>query len=407
MANTLAALERLLEPQERLERVIAAAFRRFGPRLIDLSYANPCDGPPAAVLDALKRAAGQLTGLSLQYTPYAGRPATRRAVSSALCREYAMSFRADDVILTAGAMPALNVAARALFAPGDEVIVLTPAWQDYPLYLRSLGIRVRFVPVGPNKRLDLHAIAAAIGPATKGILFSQPCCPTGVLYRKDEIDGLSAVLRSAEQVFDTRIYVVSDEVHRHIVWSGRAFYSPVQSHPRTISIYSFGKALSLQGQRIGYIAVSPLMPENADVRARMARCVRLMGYGSPTSLMQRVVCDLLDYVPPLDALAERQARVRRALVSFGYDVCDGDATFYVYVKSPMPDDFTCAERLAAAGVLVVPSTLFHEPGYIRLSLTARTEAIDAALPAFERVMHAYLAGCDRLRAELPQIPVLA
>ena len=98
MPNTLRALEPFLQPQERLDRLIAAAFRRFGPRLIDLSYANPCDGPAPQVLDVLKRVAGERTGLSLQYTPYGGRPATRRAIAAALRASYRLPFQPRDVI---------------------------------------------------------------------------------------------------------------------------------------------------------------------------------------------------------------------------------------------------------------------------------------------------------------------
>jgi aspartate aminotransferase len=197
--------------------------------------------------------------------------------------------------------------------------------------------------------------------------------------------GICQVVADAEGRFGSEISVVSDEVHRGVVWGGGAFVSPLRSHARGISIYSFGKALALQGQRIGYIAVSPRMPRAQDVRRRLERCLQVMGFGSPNSLMQYAVCDLLDYKPALSALAKTQACVRRTLADYGYDVCDGDATFYVYVRSPIADDFRFAELLASHGVLVVPSTLFHERGFIRLSLTARSEAIAAALPVFGRV----------------------
>jgi aspartate aminotransferase len=386
MSNNIPTLEPLLQPQERLDRLIAAAFRRFGPRLVDLSYANPYAGPTPEVLAVLRRVAAERSGLSLQYTPYGGRTTTRCAVAARLIREYSLPFHHRDVIMTTGAMSALNVAFRALFGADDEVMVLTPSWQDYPLYLRNLNIPVRFVPLRPDKRLDIDAIQRAIGPRTRGLLFSQPCCPTGVLYSQDEIEELSRVLESAEQRFDSRIYLVSDEVHRHMIWSGRPFFSPLRSYRRSLSIYSFGKALSLQGQRIGYVAVSPRMPENDAVRGTIERCVRLMGFGAPTSLMQHVVCDLVDYEPPLDALAGIQAVVRQGLSGYGYEICDGQAGFYVYVKSPVPDDFRLCELLAARGVLVAPSTLFHDSGYIRLSLTARHTAIAAALPVFEQVL---------------------
>jgi len=386
MSNTITDLEPLLQPQERLDRLIAATFRRFGPRIVDLSYANPYEGPSAEVLAVLRRVAAERSGLSLQYTPYGGRTSTRCAVATRLIREYSLPFHYRDVVMTTGAMSALNVAFRALFGPGDEVIVPTPAWHDYPLYLRNLQIPVRFVPLAADKHFDINAVAAAIGPRTRGLLFSQPCCPTGVLYTQDEITELSRVLTSAERRFRTSIHVVSDEVHRHMIWSGQPFYSPLRSYPRTLSIYSFGKALALQGQRIGYVAVSPRMPDLEAVRERIERCVRVMGFGAPTSLMQQVICDLVDYQPPLEALAAMQRSVRQNLQSCGYEVCDGHAGFYVYVKSPIQDDFRLCELLAARGVLVVPSTLFHDPGYIRLSLTARHKSITAALPVFDQVL---------------------
>ena len=390
MWREIRTLEPLLNPQERLERLIAATFRRFGPRMVDLSFANPADGPSDEVLSILTRVTAESQGLSLQYTPIAGRTSARRTVAARLAHQFALSFEYRDIVLTSGAMPALNIACRALFGPADEVIVLTPAWQDYPLYLRNLNIPYRLVPLRNDKHLDVDAIRAAIRPATRGVLFSQPCCPTGVVYSRDEMDALAGVLTEAESRSGAPIYIVSDEVHRDVVWGERSFHSPLETYDRTISIYSFGKTFAIQGQRVGYIAVSPRMPHLDDVRNAIERCVRVMGFGHPTSIMQRAVIDLVDCSPSVTAIARKQATVRRALTAYGYELCDGDATFYVYVKCPIDDDFRFAELLASRGVLVVPSILFHDPGYFRVSLTASEPAIVTALPAFA-------AAIDELR----------
>jgi aspartate aminotransferase len=388
MSSTISTLAPLLESQERLDRLITSSFRRFGPRLVDLSFANPADGPSDDVLSILARATAESKGLSLQYTPIAGRTSTRRAVAAQLARRFALPFDAHDIIMTAGAMPALNIVSRGLFGPADEVLVLTPAWQDYPLYLRNLNIPIRLVPLRSDKHFDLEAIRSAIGPATRGVLFSQPCCPTGVVYSREEIEGLAAMLTGAEARFGTPIYIVSDEVHRDVAWGALPVHSPLQSYSRSVSIYSFGKAFAIQGQRVGYIAVSPRMPDLDEVRTTIERCVRVMGFGHPTSIMQRAVMDLLDLTPGVTALARSQRTVRRALSSNGYQVCDADASFYVYVKSPIADDFQFAELLASRGVLVVPSTMFHDPGYFRLSLTARESALVSALPVFAAALDA-------------------
>lgn len=392
MSRTITTLQPLLDSQERLDRLIAASFRRLGPRLVDLSYANPSDGPSEEVLAILARVTAESKGLSLQYTPIAGRTPPRRAVAAALVRQCGLPFEYRDILLTAGAMPALNIVSRALFGPADEVIVLTPAWQDYPLYLRNLNIPIRLVPLRADKHLDLEAIHGAIGAATRGVLFSQPCCPTGVVYSREELEALAAVLAGAEACFGAPVYLVSDEVHRDMVWGERRLHSPLQSYARSVGIYSFGKAFALQGQRIGYIAVSPRMPDLDEVRTTLERCVRVMGFGHPTSIMQRAVSDLVECRPDVAALARKQDVVRRALTSYGYELCEGDATFYVYVKSPIDDDFQFAELLASHGVLVVPSTLFHDPGYVRLSLTAPAHAIAAALPVFATVLDEVRGG---------------
>lgn len=399
--NGISHLQSLLEPQERLDRLIGATIRRFGRKAVDLAYANVYDGPDEEVLRALELSVREDRELAFQYTPYGGRTTTRRLIASDLSQEYGLSFTFRDIIMTPGAMAALNIVVRALFGPGDEVLVLTPCWHDYPLYLSHLNVPISRVPLAEDKHLDLAGIGRALTRRTKGLLFSQPCCPTGVLYRPDEIEELARLLRDAEARFGTRIYLISDEVHRRLVWSRATFHSPLVSYPRSLSIYSFGKALALQGQRIGYVAVSPQMPEHHEIRLAMERCVRLMGFCAPTSLMQHAICRLIDYRPRLDLLALQQAAVRARLEADGYEVCKADATFFVYAKCPVPDDFTFAASLASLGVLVVPSTLYHERGYFRISLTARSAAVTAALPAFARVLQENVSRSQNDRVLTP------
>ena len=386
-------LEAWFLPQERFTGLSATALRRYGRRMIDLSYANPYDGPNEAVRDALQAALAEERELAFQYTPYGGRTVTRRLVASKLTEEYGLPFDYRDVIMTPGAMAAINIALRALFGSEDEAIVLTPCWLDYPLYLTNLGIPFRFVARREDKHFDLAAIESALNSRSRGILFSHPCCPTGVLYSKDEIQRLAVLLSEAESRFGRALYLISDEVHRHIIWAGSEFHSPLLSYPRSLSIYSFGKALFLQGQRIGYVAVSPHMPERIELRRQLERYVQAMGFCTPTALMQRAVCRLLHYQPPLDVITMCQQTMRAGLRSGGYEVCDGEATFFIYVKSPVPDDYAFTEHLADAGVLVLPSTLFHEKGFFRISVTARSEAVAAALGVFKHAMQDLRQGC--------------
>jgi len=384
--------DRYLKAQERFDDIAARAFRRFGPRLADLSYANAYDGPDDRVLSAIRRALDEAKDLDFQYTPYGGKTTTRRLIASQLGQLSELSFNYRDIVLTPGAMAALNVAFRALFDGTSELIVLTPCWLDYPLYLENLGIPFRFVPLGPDKHLDLQAISDAVTERTRGIIFSNPGCPSGVLLGRDELAKLSNLLGTLEARHGTEIYMIGDEVHRDITWGETPFHSVLTCHPRSVSIYSFGKALFLQGQRIGYVAVSPKMPERVALRELLQQTVRRMGFCTPTNLMQRAVVHLLDHRPPLEEITGRQKSVRAALGNLGYEVCDADATFFVYAKAPVADDMAFAEHLGSLGVLVLPSSVFHEAGYFRISVTARVTAIEQSFAAFGAAAERFSLG---------------
>jgi aspartate aminotransferase len=337
-------------------------------------------------MDALRRAVEEQRQLAFQYTPFGGRTITRRRIAAALRVTQGIPFDYEDIVMTPGAMSALNVAFRTLFSGDDEVILLTPCWMDYPLYLRNLGIPFRMVPKAFDKHIDLDAVERALSPRTRGILFSQPCCPTGVLYNDRELAGLGRLLAAAERRFNSGIWLLSDESHAELVWSGAPVPTPLSWHPRAVRIYSFGKKLFLQGQRTGYLAVSPQMPEREELRREFVSAVRMMGFCTPTTLMQHAVCRLLDYRPPLEELASRQKLVRDALLGAGYEVCSADATFFTWVKSPLPDSHRFVELLADEGVLTLPGTIFHEEGWFRIAVTPHWPSLLASLPVFERVM---------------------
>jgi aspartate aminotransferase len=378
-----AELERLLSLQERFERLRRDTLLRKGQALCDLAYASSYDGPDPAVLTAIREALDSERALDLQYTPYGGATITRRLVAQQLSGRYGLGFHYRDVILTPGAMAALNILFRAVRADGPdggEVVVVAPCWMDYPLYLVQLGLRPVLVPVDSRSlRLDLDRLRAALGPATRAIVLSQPANPTGIVYSREELGALAALLRAQGRP----PLLVSDECHREICGAGVTVTSPVELYDETCVVYSFGKSLLAQGQRIGYIAVSPRISGGRAVAEHLERICRMMGFCTPTALMQLAVRRLLDRTPSqlaaISAIERRRAWAVTALRGAGYELVPPEATFFLYPRSPDPDDFELAARLAERGVLVLPSTLFHHPGHFRISLTATDEMLDRAL----------------------------
>lgn len=374
-------LARLLEPQERFDAMRQRALTRCGTQLCDLAYANAYDGPAPTVLAAMVNALVADRTLALQYTPYGGATIARRLVARQLSKLTGRPFHYRDVILTPGAMAALNIVFRAVRSSAafeDEVIVVTPCWLDYPLYLEQLGMRAVLVDVNQETmHLDVNAIAAALTPRTRAVILSQPANPSGVLYSRAELQELARVLMATPH--GEMPLLISDECHRDIRFGTTLFTSPVECYARTCVVYSFGKSLFIQGQRIGYVAVSPEMPDGDAFATRLVQWTRAMGFCTPTALMQHALPDLIDLRPDLTAITKRRARVIAGLSAASYTMHASDATFFLYPKTPAGDDFAFAEALGERGVLVLPAPLFHHRGHFRISVSASDEMVERAL----------------------------
>jgi aspartate aminotransferase len=378
-------LASLLEPLERFEAIRRRAVR-LGRRLSDLSYANPYDGVRASAREALMLTLADERDLDLQYAPFGGQTLGRRAVAEALSAGHGLPFAFRDVVLTPGAMSALNLALRAAGAPGDEVVIPAPCWLDYPLYARALGLVPRLVGLGDDRfELDVPAIEDALTDRSCALVLCHPANPTGRTYRPDDLAALAEALGRAEER-GCRVTLVADESHRDFTAPG-AFTSAAAFHDRTVVVYSFGKYHFMQGQRLGYVAVSPRHPERETVSEELVRWTRVSGFATPTALMQRALPRLLAVRHDLGWLEHSRAQVLDALREGGYEAVEPDATLFVYVRTPRgyDDDFAFVAELAARGVLALPAPVFHHEGWFRLALTASEGMVAKALPVLQEV----------------------
>jgi aspartate aminotransferase len=378
-------LEALLEPLERVEAIRRRA-ERLGDRLCDLSYANPYEGAHEKARAVLRDALEHRRQLDLQYSPFGGRTLVRRAVADALRTSHDLDFKFGDVVLTPGAMAALHLALRAAGQPGAEVVIPVPCWLDYPLYVRFTGLVPMTVPLAEGTfDLDVQSIADAISVRTCAVLLSHPANPTGRNYGAGSLIELADALREAESRFGRELTVIADETHRDFTPSGE-YQSLAALFERTILVYSFGKYHFMQGQRLGYAAVSPRNPARETVSTEMVRWARVTGTATPTSLMQQATPGLLALQYDQTGLGRWRARLVQELSRSGYDVVPPDATLFVYVKTPGSyDDFEFAGELASEGVLVLPAPVFHHSGYFRISLTGSADMLERVMPIFARV----------------------
>ena len=245
--------------------------------VFDFSIGNPSvpapDAIKQAVIDLMEEPACALHG----YSPAAGDPRARQAVASHIRRHFGIDASPDQVYLTAGAAAGLAISISAITRPGDEVIVIAPYFPEYKVWIETAECTCVEVPAHvPDFQLDVEAIEAAITPKTSAVIINSPNNPVGAVYTRENLEAFAAMLSRKERELGRKLYVISDEPYREIVYGKEVPYVPC-IYPRTIVCYSYSKSLSLPGERIGYIYVSDLADDAREVSAAVAGAGRALG----------------------------------------------------------------------------------------------------------------------------------
>jgi aspartate aminotransferase len=260
-------------------------------RVCDFTLGNPDLPPVPEVGRTLRRLADTVDQpLSLGYMPNAGLNSTRQRLAEYLAKEQQVPLTAGHVVVTCGAAGGLNVIFRTVLEPGDEVICPSPYFVEYGFYVGNYGGKLVPVPAKPPAfSLDVDAIAAAVTAKTRAVLIDSPNNPTGIVYNQGELEALAAVLTRAGTGRDKPIYLVSDEPYRFLAYDGVEVPPVLPLYPFSIAVGSFSKSLSLAGERIGYIAINPSLPQGDLFMAGLILCNRILGYVNAPVIGQRLV----------------------------------------------------------------------------------------------------------------------
>lgn len=351
------------------------------PENCDFVFGNPHEMPLEGFVSALQR---NLAPQNQEWFAYKlSEPRSQEIVAASLSEQRGVSFRPEDILMTNGAFAAIAVSLCTLLEQGDEVIYLSPPWFFYePMIYAYGGVPVRVAIDRETLDIDLAAVEAAISPRTRAIIVNSPHNPTGKIYPRSTLDALGSLLQQASQRHGRPIYLLSDEAYSRILFDGNAFHSPTESYSHSLLLYTYGKTLLTPGQRIGYIALPPSMPGRDELGDALMAGQMAVGFAFPNALMQHALADLERLSIDLSALQRRRDRMVTSLREIGYGVRVPEATFYLMVDSPDPDDEAFADLLGEHKIYVLPGTIVELPGTFRLSLTANDEMIERSLSGF-------------------------
>ncbi len=361
--------------------------QEFGPEnVFDFSLGNPNLDPPERFREVLKELVENDPPGCHGYMPNAGFPDVRAAVAAYVSTEQGVELSADHIIMTVGAGGALNTVFRAILDPGDEVVVPRPYFVEYNFYLENHGCTLTTVPTTETFDLRLDALDEAIGPKTRAVLINSPNNPTGKVYDRASLEALRDLLDRKSAELGRRIYLISDEPYRKIVYDGVEVPPVLEIFPHAFVCTSYSKDLSLPGERIGYVAVSPRMDDVGLVVGALTFTNRVLGYVNAPALMQRAVARLQGVTVDLGFYRRNRDALYQGLVDAGYECPKPEGAFYLFPKSPIPDDVAFVKELQKENILAVPGSGFGGPGHFRLAYCCAYETVERSLPGFRRAL---------------------
>jgi aspartate aminotransferase len=352
-----------------------------GRDVINMSVGEPDFPAPQAVREAASQKA---LGGDVRYTPAEGTLSLRKAIAARLAQTRGIPFTEQEVVVCHSAKHALSGACLSLIEPGDEVLLLLPAWVSYDEIVLFAGGKPVPVPSRKDCGPDLAAIARAITKKTRGIVLNSPCNPSGYVLTQAEVREIGALAEQHD------LWIVSDEIYRRLVYEGEPDFSPAQVseavRARTVIVDGASKAFAMTGYRIGYAAAPP------PIAAAIARLHSQLT-GCPNAISQAAFEVALKQEPPeVAAMVAEFDRRRRIIVQglrkIGLEVPWPRGAFYAFPDvSPWIDERGsagfCDDLLEQQNLAVVPGSAFGVDDHVRLSYATSIENITRALERFE------------------------
>ena len=353
----------------------------------DYSLGNPSIPSPKEVNETICQILADTDSLAVHgYTSAVGDLSMRKAIAEDLNDRFDAGAAADDLFIMGGAAPELVAVFRALAVPGSELLAVAPYFPEYKPFAEEAGFTFKVVPPDvPAFQIKLDAVETMLTEKTQAIILNSPNNPSGVIYTREVLTELAALLTRKSEEYGHPIYIVSDEPYRELAYGVEVPFLPL-IYPNTIVCYSYSKSLSLPGERIGYVYVPKAAADSRAVYAAVAGAARACGHVCAPSLWQKVIARCAKLRPDLEAYDANRKALYEGLTAFGYEMAKPDGAFYLFIKAPGGDANAFSEKAKQKDLLLVPGDGFGCPGYFRICYCVSYEMIQKSLPVFKALI---------------------
>ena len=364
--------------------------------VFDFSLGNPNLEPPKRVKEVILEVLAEERPGKHAYMPNAGLRETREAVANFLSKEHGLKISWENLIMTCGAGGGLNVALKTLLDEKDEVIILAPYFVEYFFYVNNHNGIGKLVTTKEDFALDLAAIESEVNQKTKAIIINSPNNPSGRVYDENSLNSLGKILLKMKEKYGRPVYLLSDEPYRKLVYDGVRVPSVFKAYPYSLLITSYSKDLSLPGERIGYIAINPATENWRQVADGLTFCNRILGFVNAPALMQRILPKLQGTMVEVSEYRRKRDLLCQGLSEAGYSFMKPQGAFYLFPKSPIPDDILFVQALLEENILAVPGAGFGTPGYFRLAYCVEDRVIEKSMGGFRRAIRKFCSSTARI-----------
>ncbi len=384
LENSSAIRKMFIEGQELAEKVGAE-------NVFDFSLGNPVAPVPKAFTEALVDIVRTEDSLALHgYMNNAGYPEVRKAVADHLNRRFDLGLTEENVIMTVGAAGAINIVFKAILDIEDDVVVFRPYFGEYRSYVSNWHGRIVEVdPQLPSFQPNLEDFARKVDARTKAVIINNPVNPSGVVYSAETLASIAKILEEKQKRYGHEIYLISDEPYREVAYDGVEIPYVTKFYDNAFVAYSFSKTLSIPGERIGYLIVSPEMKQWREMANAVTVANRICGYINAPSLLQKAVARCLDEKCDIAFYDNNRKLLWGGLTELGFECVKPEGTFYLFVKSPEPDEHNFVARAKAHNLILVVGSTFAMPGYVRIAYCVSPDMIRRSMPHFEALAKEY------------------